>query len=1009
MKLRIQRIILTLLTLGFLTGFARAQDIQELYFKASQLSQSGKFTEALVVYTQMVEEFSEFAWDDYGPMFGGVYYEKGLCHLQLKQFPEAEEAFRISNEDYPNANKIPYGSRKEAPKVPNPNRVWELAVFQWGYAKQMQGQFQEALDLYKKFVDLRPDPSILKSIHAAYVLRTGVSLIGAGKLDEGSAEIQRLFAEREKLGASGRLLFQAMLDQALGWVGAAEKGGDKQELTKAANEFLDTYGGLFSLSPYDKQQLGFVDRLRLIGFRAQQAGLNVIALRFFSMVPTTQDILDDLKTRAAQTGGTARARYDEMIAKFDETLQSTDPPELETLRLVAAAWEGLGNRRAGLVVNQHLIDKYPNSKNMPQILHEAARYAFALGDANSAQYYGDVFMKKFPTHELRDNVATFMLQSLFRNRKYEVCLQISEDVRKGFSLGDSKRELADFIYGASLYYLNRQEDAENALAEHVDSYPDSGNRESSRFFQASNKIILQKYKEAAPLIDAYLKDYPASPFKDQMLYDRATCYYIQESDYVSTLQRLDQIKQEHPTSSILDRAYILTGDTHRAMTANLEEGKEEADYLKQAVEAYLQAKDVSERLEHANVRAESLFKLVDVETQLEMWDEAVAHYDAFFPNHVGNYWEPQISVFGMDALGQKDRADDGLTQLEKMILQLSEDDSRVELLAQSIGSYQTASIEHRGFPPTIAKYDEMIGKGNTTLQTQLLIHKIMVYQEERQQAGKDNQAKIAEIDGNIGKVFQKLKDYEMSVLSDLALKAIGEHLEKDNPLEAKPYFVELLDTRENELYKAPALMALGRIEMRSSNPAEVENAVQRFKRVITDYEDPKFEAEKLIPEAHLNIARTAVKQKKWDLAMEYLEPYINNKRWDASRKKRRAEAMYLYGFSLENDGQIDEAIKIYNANFGVYPGYPEWVARGLERGFDLGYKRDYPTPEEAQTKKIQAYKYLRRVLFSYQKMPEGEYDALDELRRKQEGVEIDLGLSVQQIGEIEEELGIAKR
>ena len=248
----------------------------------------------------------------------------------------------------------------------------------------------------------------------------------------------------------------------------------------------------------------------------------------------------------------------------------------------------------------------------------------------------------------------------------------------------------------------------------------------------------------------------------------------------------------------------------------------------------------------------------------------------------------------------------------------------------------------------------------------------------------------------------------MEVLSDLALKAIGEHLEKDNPFQAKPFFEELL-LRENLLYKAPAEMALGRIEMVSQNPAEVDNSIQRFKRIINDYKDPKFEAEALIPEAHLNIARISVNKKRWDTAMEYLEPYINNKRWDSGKKERRAEAMYLYGFSLENDDQVDEAIKIYNANFGVYPGYPEWVARGVERGFELGFKREYDTPEIAAEKKLQAYKYLRRILYSWQKMPEGEYDALDRLRRKQESVEVDLGLTAAQIEEIEFELGLRQR
>lgn len=1012
MKLtRLRTLILSLLVAAcglLLPISASAQDLEELYFKASEKAQQGDFEGALGHYNEIVENLAQFAWEDYGPVFGGIYYDKGICHLQLSQLAEATEAFRVCHEEFPNGT-----SEKRPTKSPiaSQNMRWELALFQWGYCEQQAENFQAALDLYDKFLEVKPDPSILKPIHAAYVLRRGVCLIGIDKLDEGEKEIRRLFDEYETTfrGTSGQLLFQAMLDLANGWVKNAQTEGEKVDAS--ANAFLDQYGGLFSISPYDKARLGFVERLRLIGYEAQQARLYEVSLRFFTMVPTNQAILADLRSRAAQTGGAARAAYDKVIEEYEAELQKPDPAEVDTLRLIAACYEGLGNRRAGYVLNRYLIEHYPNSENMPDLLHEASRYAFALGDGAAAQYFGEKFMADFPEHKLRDQVATYMLQALFRNQKYEICADVAGRVRDRFEAGAAQRELADYIYGAAMYFLDRQPEAREALDLHVENYPDSGNREAARFFQASNRIIMGEYQQAEPLLDSFLAEYQSSTFRDQMLFDRATCYYI-ASDYVSSIQRLQEIFENYPNSNVYDRAYLLKGDTVRVMSNTPEEGKELKDYLTDALTAFQAGKDAAERLDHKFFRAEGLFKIVDVSIELEEWQTAIDAYDAFFPDHVGTTWEPQISVFAMPALEKASRADDGLTQLEKMIAQLSEGED-TELLQQAIGSYQTSSIKNRSHDATIAKYDEMIAAGNVNLQTWLMIHKIMVYQDQKKGVAQDS-PEAKGFDDKVAAVFKTLTDYAVTDLSDIALKAIGEYLEVDNPFRAKPFFAELLN-RPNDTFKAPAEMALGRIEARSTDPAEVDNAVQRFKRVINVYSDPKYDAKNLLPEAHLQIARIAVLKQNWKEAQEYLAEYVKNKSWDAGRKERRAEAMYLYGLTFEKQGQEDDALTIYNSIFATYAGYPEWAATAVERGFDIGWNKVYAAEgdktadEVTNDKRHQAYMYLRRVLYSWQQMPDGEFDALDRLRNRRGVIEAELGLNAGEIAEIERQLGIDKK
>jgi len=1012
-----KKLFLAPLFLGLLLSASPAQDedddsLQALYYKANDFMAQNNFEGALQTFNQIVDVHAnpseDYSWDDWGPMFGGVFYDKGTVHLQLGQFEEAATAFEKCRMDYPNT--IPFGNRKEKSRASSTNQRWDLCLFQWGYAEQMLGNYDEALDLYQQFIDSKPDPNTLREVQTAFILRKGTALIGAGRVDEGEAEITRLFSEYDTFASkpTGTLLFQGMLELAKGWIKRAET--DPAGATKTANDFLNAYNSIFSLSPYDMARLGFMDRLRLAGFEANQAGLHEIALRFFSMAPTTQDIIADLESRAAQTSAGARASYDQVIAQFEEKLKLPDPPELETLRLVAAAWEGLGNQHAGFVINQYLVENYPDSKNAPIILHEAARFAFNLGEGSAAQYYGETFMEKYPQHELRDNVATFMLHSLFRNQEYETCVEVARNVRLNYSEGEPQRELADYIYGASLYSLGKHDEAQEALKIHIDNYPNSTNRESARFYFAFSKLSQQKYSEAAPLLDGFLKDYPNSNFKDNVLLERATCYFISD-DYVSALSLAEQVLEEYPKSLVRDRAYILKGDTISFLGNTPEGDRTLESYQLEAIEAFKAAKETAEVLEHPDYRAEAIFKLVDILVDMENWTQAVAYYDQFFPDHIGHFFEPQISVFGMPALEAEGRAEDGLAQLERMIIELSDTD-KVDLLAQCIGSYQDASIKNRGYEATVSKYDEMIAVANPTLQTWLLIHQIIAYQDQKKA---DPEADKAALDQKIDVVFNKLKEFEIKDLSDIALQEIGKYLERTNPFQALPYFEELL-VRDNKLFQAPAVMALGRIEAKSGDSAKVDNAIQRFKRVITDYQDPEFEADNLMPEAHLNLGRIGVDKKDWDLARQYLQTYINKKSWDAGRKDRRAEAMHLYGVaSMEKanatsdpkakEALLDEAIKVFNANWATYKAYPEWSAKSVEEGFNLTYNRDWPA-EEKRDKQIQAYTYLRVVLYSWQNIPSGESDALDRLRLLPAKIEGELGLTGEEINTIETEKGL---
>jgi outer membrane protein assembly factor BamD (BamD/ComL family) len=82
-----------LLVIFFVPSKVSAQDsIEVLYNKSIAAMNSGNWEEGLKLCDSIISEYAEFAVADYGPMFGGIYYNKGFCEMKLKQYDKASES-----------------------------------------------------------------------------------------------------------------------------------------------------------------------------------------------------------------------------------------------------------------------------------------------------------------------------------------------------------------------------------------------------------------------------------------------------------------------------------------------------------------------------------------------------------------------------------------------------------------------------------------------------------------------------------------------------------------------------------------------------------------------------------------------------------------------------------------------------------------------------------------------------------------------------------------------------
>lgn len=1029
--------LLTISLACLVTTVTHAQDddesVEDLYLEAGQLMMDGKTAEAVQKYERMIEVAGgeETIWEDYGAPGGGFFFDFGMALLTVQRWEDALQAFQSS------VNAKAEAERVESP-IPGDNPRENLARFQLGFAESQVGNNERALELYDEYLANSPPPEELKHVQAQYKLRYGSALMKAGRSAEAIATMQELFDNRQAWGVSPALLMQGIFELGSTWAAKAMEAGvtdaDIEAIAEESHAFLDKNAESIQISPLDQFRYGFVDRLRTLGFESTRAGLYSVALRYFALLPTIEDVKVDLNLSLARQpiGSGIPSQYQVIIDNIAKREAAPLHPDAETLRLVATCYERMGNIHAPRAIYWHLSEHFPDldSAMRGEVLHEASRLSSQLGDYPAAQYFGDKFNAEMPEdHELKNNVSTFMLQSLFTAGGYDEVIGIAERVRDRYEIGNKQRELADSLYPLALYTQKRHEDAAEPFAEYVKGYPEGSNLEIVMFHRASNSLVLGKMRESAEQFEDFLKQFPESEqFLDNALADLAIARFNLE-DYPAAIAAADRIAESRPDSPELGRVLTIKADSSIIQSDDLpkEEAEQAATLRQQGLEAYLAAaeagkasmgSDPDREAFHKETVSEGLWKSADIYYDDEEIEKGIAQYDAFFPDFAGTYYEPQMSIFSLEHLEGAGRGEEGLAQVEKTILilgNLPPERADITLLRQAIGSYSEASVRIRGVEDTLAGLDNFPGMNpdNQALLTWLKIQKVIVLQASRKGMEKDS-AEYAAVESRIAEVFEELRLFEKRNLSEFALQQIGIHFAgTDNPFLAVPYFEELL-ARTNpdaDAFKAPAEMELGLIEMRAADPGKVQSARERFRRVIDKYQDPA-----LVPEAYLNLAQLFIKNNEWKDAKDALSVINTKKNYFSKERAKRAEAGFLLGTVLDELNDPAGANQAYLSVVSTYGAFPDWVTQAWEKYIpnSIADFENMPTgtPEEQAAKRerqLALYRLTRKFLYQWQNWTDEDSPsgALRRLRRDIEAMKTDMAITPEEELAVLTELGIA--
>ncbi len=901
-------------------------NIGSLFNKSTEAMASEEWEKALFYLDRIISEYGdESSVAEIGPKFGVMHYRRGFSLARKGDFDGAIEAYKVCMEQFPNKPETPAEQRN--PLVAN-------AILESAAIKQRQGKFAEAVELYEKFkarAAEAPEGSFSK---AFFFIEAGTCYVKTGEMEKGMAIIEQAFDQAKSINATGKDLFRGFLSLVEGWT---ESPQDPEEVEKVAHAFLDKYGSSLTVSAYDKSRFNFNPRLIEGARKASVAGMHTLALRFYSMVATTSDVIEDLRRRAAEFGG-ASAKLQEAIDQEKAKLNDPEGIDLVALFGIANTYQQLGNFRAGFAVYDYLEYAYPETKHRADILFGAFQCSASVGDDATAVVFGDTLLNEFPDYENRDKAIGLFVTKLFFAGDYEQALQRATEMRADVKEGSKEKEIVDFVIPGSLFYLGRYAESIPELKLFIENYPDSPYLETVRRLDGLGSVIEQDWESAANKLDSFIEDYPDSKMIGDVLVDRAVTHYSL-SQYDETLKVVQVLRVEHAGSENIDRALNLAGDVHYSRE----------DYPK-AEEAYLKALEAAERRQHDDPHAHATAQLITVCSAQEKWEDVVKWYDTFFSRHSGNRREAQVAVGGMDGLKQTGRIEDGLVNLEKVIVRTANSEAAAESddLERTMGSYATYYGDEKGAAELEERLLEFPDHGMPLpplLRAWLMMSRIDVYEDPA------NKEAFAAVDAKTKVAYSELAEFDKSILPPYILVKVGRQLRgKGDPLQAVPWFEEVQGRGPGE-YTGVADLGMAQIMAASGDSAKEEEALGMFDKVVATYPGEKYEEEAMVDKAHL-----LFKREDWNNAALTYQKIFENKRW----KKDRELVVFNMGLAFERAGDAEMALNAYTAFFAPpYESKVDYSAEARVRAAELQYGRG---------NKEKAFSLIRITLYKMHKL-----------------------------------------
>lgn len=946
-----QVIMIMLIAAIALVTDVKAQNLQALLSNANIAHKQGDYEGSRNILNQVTEKFGRRAPMLYGPKFGIIYYRKGLCELKLagiakrarqttdaqKWFEAAATSFEKCYTDFPN------GGANMAPTV---NTAHKTSLQRRAEAKMGLKDYDEALRLYVKFLAERdskkdkPQPS-----KGGFNINLAICnfLKTEANIEEGISKFEPALAQKVDWETSDAGIIAAFL--------ALSQAVIKEDNESAMVDFLNKNRADLILEPY--QMYEFSPLFFKLAANALEVDMHVAALNLYSMIPSSEVMMQDIQARINQLPGRRGivdgyktievARLNKSLQGLKEKMSSGDPDDVGILTAMCYLHDKEGNQR-GVYAGLQMLERYYNkSEKREANLYNLVRVSSLIGRIMETEKHGQIFLDTYPDSDKAESVRRMMLTSLFFAGEYEKSLKVAEGLIDVVPENTEQHDICLFVLGGSYFYLGRFDDAQSFIDEHIKTYPKSKLIMHSRYYQASNKTRLQYWGEAAELLDKFFEDYPdpnVNIYTPIALYDRANCHFS-ESEYEPALVILNRLEEEFPKSSMIDMAFSMRGNIHESM----------GDF-EDAETYYRRALEVAKQRENDSVAGEALSYLVgmlatqkgpDKDNPLPRLEDAVPCYDEYMEKYKSSPFTPQVAVHGMAALKAVNREDEGLKNLQEVITGLAGKE-RQFFLEESVNAFSDFFLQKDGNTPEMLKelyYDfPGIDLSNKRVLALLRIAVIGVFEEQVQEAevAKDK-GLILKYNAGIKVLFKDLKsEFDPAELTNFVLVRIGDYLRTKTaaPKQALPYYEELL-TREDKFGEFKARLGIADVLGNSDNIEDNKTAIISLEDVMERAKDD----EKIQEEALFRIVELSGKIGDWAKCESSCRSYL-----DAKYTSKAAQVSYLFAVSFDKRGMNEDALFYYGMVYNRYRGFLLISAPSVHRVLEIMWERNMKAGEQ---------------------------------------------------------------
>lgn len=911
---------------------------------ANKAWQARDYERCQALFGRIVNTYGPRAPMLYGPKFGVIYYRKGLSELMMASIAKrgndlksAKDWYSAAAESFKECNiKYPSGAEGMAKTL---NTAEKKALQKWAEACMGLRDYEKALELYKKFLKERSNLDAILPSQGGFYINLAICnfLKKEPDMEKGIFNFETAIKNKDKMKTSESGIVAGFL--------AFSQGVIVKQDEQAMVDFCAKNRADITLEPY--QMFEFVPLFMKLAANAVEAEMYIAAFNLYAMIPGSDEVLQDIKVRVDQLHGRNGIkdgsnvlelnRLEKSSAKIQKMQSEGASYDAQTLNAMAFLHDHAKNQRGVYGVLDQLERYYKTNKRREDNLFNLVRVSSIIGKIFETESYGRRFIQAFPESDKVESVERMMLSSLFFAGEYEKSLQVAKKIFATVQENTEPHDICTFVLAGSHFYLGQFTEAQPLLDKHLEMYPESKFIMHSQYFQASNQVRLQEWKNAAELLGAFMEKYPdkgVNIYLSNALFDRATCYFS-EGEKPPALEAIEKIENDFPESMVVDMAFNMKGNIYEA------DGK-----LDEAEQYYKRALVLAEKRGHSVVAGESLSNLVGM-LGMEKIDkkpnprikDAVPYYDKFMKDYSSSPYKPQVAVYGMPAMSAVGRLEEGLDNLQVTISDLAGKKNQT-FLEEAVNEYSKAFLAKEGNTPEMLK-DLYYNFPGIDLADQralalLRIAIIGVYEGAIQKAiAERNEDQKRKYESGIKTLFADLKnEYKPVDLSNTILLRLGDYLREKTsaPKQSVAYYEELL-SRPNKYGEFKARLGIADVLGLSDSKEDNQKAITQLNEVYNRAKEERATQEKAL----FRLVEINAKMGDWKGCEKKARQYLEEK-----FSKKTAMVSYLFAKSYDKRKMVNDALVNYSMVYARYPGYIAISAPSVKRVMEMMWDRDLP-------------------------------------------------------------------